>query len=240
MARTRSFQDPIAVGFHRNTDSEEEEENDDMLIEEEYDGEDMPQIEWNRDNPNLNAGTIYKNMTELQNALTMYCIHNNNVYGTKKNEKRKMTMHCLDPSCSWKLHATGMRGKKAIQIRYNNNLHTCPAKEETHKSKLATKNWLAEVMTLMLRKDPSIGANALGKKISEIYGFEEKLPYMRLWTIGMVALQNINGRVCSNVVPVGFGNNDAYQVAATAPALKAAKAAATAVSAWISKKGKTK
>ncbi|KAE8783775.1 60S ribosomal protein L35a-3 [Hordeum vulgare] len=62
-----------------DTDFEEEVENKDMLVEEEYDGEDMPQMEWNRDNPNLNAGVVYKNMAELRNALTMYCIPSNNV-----------------------------------------------------------------------------------------------------------------------------------------------------------------
>ncbi|KAE8815426.1 hypothetical protein D1007_07164 [Hordeum vulgare] len=84
----------------------------------------MPRIEWNRDNPNLNAGAVYKNMAELRNALIMNCIQSNNVYGTEKNEKRKLTVHCPDPRCSWKLHASGMRGKKTIQIRYNNNPHT--------------------------------------------------------------------------------------------------------------------
>ncbi|KAE8782737.1 hypothetical protein D1007_43888 [Hordeum vulgare] len=147
-----------------DTDSEEEGENNDMLIEGEYEGEDMPEIEWDRDNSNFNAGAVYKNMTELQNALTMYCIRSNNVYGSEKNEKRKLTVHFPDPKCSWKLHANGMRGNKTIQIRYNNDPHTCPAKVETHKSKLATKNWLAEVMTPWLRKDPFIGATAIGKK----------------------------------------------------------------------------
>ncbi|KAE8770931.1 hypothetical protein D1007_57239 [Hordeum vulgare] len=169
------------------TDSEEEEENKDMLVKEEYDSKDMPQIEWNRDNPNLNAGAVYKNMTELWNALTMCCIQSNNVYGTEKNEKRKLTVHCPDP-------------------RYNNNPHTCPAKVEMHKSKLATKNWLAEVMTPMLRKDPSIGATAPGKKRSEIYGFEEKLPYMRLWTARMVALQNTNGTSVPEITPIPAEN----------------------------------
>ena len=64
---------------------------------------------------------------------------------------------------------------------------------EKHKSKLATSKWLAEVMTPWLRKDPSIGATALGKTISEIYGFEEDLPYMRLWNGRQLAVGNING-----------------------------------------------
>ncbi|KAE8782838.1 hypothetical protein D1007_43781 [Hordeum vulgare] len=133
-------------------DSEEEEENDDMLIEEEYEGEYMLETEWNRDNPNLNAGAVYKNMYELRNPLTIYCIWSNNVYGTEKNEKGKLMVHCPDPRCSWKLHATGMRGKKTIHMRYNNNPHTCPAKVETRKSKLATKYWLAERAISTLRR----------------------------------------------------------------------------------------
>ena len=106
----------LAVVQFVGTDSEEEEENHDMLIDDEYDGEDMPEIEWNRDNPNLSKGAIYKNMHELRNALTMYCIQTNNIYDTEKNESKKLTVHCPSPRCSWKLHATRMRGKKTVQV----------------------------------------------------------------------------------------------------------------------------
>ncbi|KAE8785374.1 hypothetical protein D1007_40966 [Hordeum vulgare] len=143
------LQNDEKIGY---TDSEDEDENDGMLIEEEHDGEDMPQIEWNRDNPNLNADAVYKNIAELRNALTMYCIQSHNVYGTEKNEKRKLTVHCPDHRCSWKLHAIGMHGKNTIQI--------------------------------------------------------------------------------SNAVPMAFDDNDAYQAAATAAALKVAKPVVAALSAW--------
>ncbi|KAE8815410.1 hypothetical protein D1007_07143 [Hordeum vulgare] len=161
-----------------DTDSTEEEENDEMLIEEEYDDEDMPQIEWNRDNPNLNAGAVYKNMAELRSALTMYYIQSNYGYGTEKNEKQKLAVHCLDP----RPRVNRFRG-------------------------------VVE------------GGNV------------KKQKYSRCGELGHI------GRLCSNVVPVGFGDNDAYQAAvaaATATALKVAKVAAAAVSARISKKGKTK
>ena len=58
-----------------------------MLIEDEYEGEDMPEIEWDRDDPQLDAGTVYKNMAELRNALTMFCIKSNNVFNIEKSEK---------------------------------------------------------------------------------------------------------------------------------------------------------
>ncbi|KAE8796326.1 hypothetical protein D1007_28701 [Hordeum vulgare] len=128
------LQNDEQIGY---THSEEEEEKDGMLIEEEYEGRDMLEIEWDRDNPNVNAGAVYKNMDELWNALTMYYIQSNNVYGTQKNEKRKLTVHCPDPRSSWKLDATSMCRKKTIQIRYNSNPHTCAPMVETHKSKLA-------------------------------------------------------------------------------------------------------
>ncbi|KAE8766978.1 mutator protein [Hordeum vulgare] len=104
-----------------DTDCEEEEENDNMLIEEEYEGREMREIEWDIDNPNLNAGAVYKNMVGLRNALTMYCIQSNNVYGTEKNEKRKLTVHCPNPRCSWKLHATGRLCNNVVHVGFGDN-----------------------------------------------------------------------------------------------------------------------
>ena len=44
---------PISRARFDDTDNEEKEENMDSLIEDEYDGEDMPTIEWNREAPEL-------------------------------------------------------------------------------------------------------------------------------------------------------------------------------------------
>ncbi|KAE8814617.1 hypothetical protein D1007_08139 [Hordeum vulgare] len=174
----------------------------------------MPELEWNKHNPNLNAGGVYKNMAELRNALTMYCIQSNNIYGTEKNEKRKVMVHCPDSRCIWKLHATSTRGNKTIQIRYNNNPHTCPTKVEMHKSKLTTKNWLAE----------------------NINGTEWEGSFELLYTYKAEVEKASRGSV------VEIDHHNAAAAAAIATTLKAAKAVGAAVlaSSMISKKGKSK
>ncbi|KAE8815756.1 hypothetical protein D1007_06815 [Hordeum vulgare] len=81
----------------------------------------MPKIEWDRVNPNLNVGAVYKNMAELRNALTIYCIQSNNVCGTKKNEKQNLTVQCPDPRCSSKLHATGRLCSNEVSVGFGDN-----------------------------------------------------------------------------------------------------------------------
>ena len=57
-----------------DTDDEEKVENMDSLIEDEYDGDDMPTIEWNREKPELSVGTIFQSMVDCRNAVTTWCI----------------------------------------------------------------------------------------------------------------------------------------------------------------------
>ena len=48
-----------------DTDDEEREENIDSLVLQEYDGEDMPTIEWNKENPDLTPGTVFESMVDV-------------------------------------------------------------------------------------------------------------------------------------------------------------------------------
>ena len=63
---------------------------------------------------------------------------------------------------------------------------------DKHISCLATTEWLQEVITPWIRKEPSLGATALGKKVEEHYGLG-KIPYMRLWTATQRTVADING-----------------------------------------------
>ena len=66
---------------------EEEEENDDMMIADEYDGDDMLELEWDRTAPSFVAGTGFNNMHELRLAITMYCLLSNNTFDIVKSQK---------------------------------------------------------------------------------------------------------------------------------------------------------
>jgi hypothetical protein len=50
--------EPISRARFDDTGDEEKEENMDNLIDDEYNGQDMPAIEWNREELKLTKGTI--------------------------------------------------------------------------------------------------------------------------------------------------------------------------------------
>ncbi|KAE8788606.1 hypothetical protein D1007_37314 [Hordeum vulgare] len=99
------------------TDDEEREENIASLVLQEYDGEHMPTIEWNRDNPQLTPGTVFKPMVECRNEVTTYCILSENSYEVDRSEPGRFTVHCPYDRCRWRLHASTMLKSKLIQIK---------------------------------------------------------------------------------------------------------------------------
>ena len=66
--------EPSSRARFDDTNDEEREENIDSLVLQEYAGEDMPTIEWNRENPELTLGTVFELMVVCRNAVTTYCI----------------------------------------------------------------------------------------------------------------------------------------------------------------------
>jgi hypothetical protein len=86
----------------------------DSLIDDEYDGEDMPAIEWNREAPELTEGTIFQSMVDCRNAVTIWCILSENTYDIKRSELGRF--FCPYDRCRWSLHASRMLKSKLIQI----------------------------------------------------------------------------------------------------------------------------
>ncbi|KAE8804763.1 hypothetical protein D1007_19178 [Hordeum vulgare] len=80
-------EEPITRARFDDTDYEEKGENMDSLIDNEYDGEDMPTIEWNREAPELTEGTIFQSMVDCRNGVITWCILNENTYKIKRSER---------------------------------------------------------------------------------------------------------------------------------------------------------
>ena len=99
-----------------DTDDKENAENNDSLIIDEYDGEDIPTIEWNRENPELTKGTIFQSMVDFRDAVTTYCILTENTYKIKRSEPKRFTVYCPYERCRWRLHASRMLKSKLIQV----------------------------------------------------------------------------------------------------------------------------
>ncbi|KAE8779025.1 hypothetical protein D1007_47979 [Hordeum vulgare] len=87
-------EEPRSRARFDDTDDEERQENIDSFVLQEYDGEDMPTIEWNKENPNLTPGTVFESMVDCRNAVTTYCIVTENSYEVDRSEPRRFTIHC--------------------------------------------------------------------------------------------------------------------------------------------------
>ncbi|KAM3297130.1 hypothetical protein ACQJBY_039150 [Aegilops geniculata] len=188
------MEEPISQARFDDTDDEEKVENTDSLIEDEYDGDDMPIIEWNRENPELSVGTIFQSMVDCRNAVTTWCIISENTYRIKRSEPARFTVFCPYPRCRWKLHASRMRESKYIQIKKNPHKHTCPpgGGGGKAKTKLAKTRWVADAILDWLREEPGLGPTALHGKLFEKYKIE--IPYMRIFNAREKALDRINGK----------------------------------------------
>ncbi|KAK1615228.1 hypothetical protein QYE76_020745 [Lolium multiflorum] len=84
------YMEDIAFGARfDDTDDEEKNENDDILVLADYEGEDLPTIEWNREDPQLAEGTVFQTMMDCRNAITTYHILSKNNYEVIKSEPDK-------------------------------------------------------------------------------------------------------------------------------------------------------
>ncbi|KAK1696214.1 hypothetical protein QYE76_012911 [Lolium multiflorum] len=90
------YMEDIAFGARFDeTDDEEKNENDDSLVLADYEGEDLPTIEWNRENPQLAKGTVFQTMMDCRNAITTYHILTKNNYEVIKSEPGFVKMELI-------------------------------------------------------------------------------------------------------------------------------------------------
>ena len=184
---------PIARARFDDTDDEERQENVDSLVVDEYDGDDMPAIEWNREDPQLAVGTVFQSMVDCRNAVTTYAIISENTFVTDRSEPKRFTVHCPYDRCRWRLHASQMLRSKLIQIKKNPHEHTCPpgGGDGKTKAKLAKTRWVADAVLDWLRETPTLGPTALKVKLFKKYKID--IPYMRVFYAKEMALDRING-----------------------------------------------
>jgi hypothetical protein len=182
--------DEILAQFDE-TDDEEKEENNDMGVGQHVDDQDIPIIEYDRDNPSLAEGSIFPSMVDCRNALATYCIKGEYDFVTKKSEPNRLTVHCAYKRCRWRMHASPMRNSTVIQVKVNPFPHTCPSAERKASQKVAKSRWCADAMLNWVRENPCIGPAALIKKLYETYAIQ--VPYMRVFYGKEMALDKIHG-----------------------------------------------
>ena len=111
------YMEDIAQGARfDDTDDEEKDENNDSLVLADYEDDDLPTIEWNREDPQLAEGTVFQMMMDCRNAITTYCILTKNDYEVIKSEPGRFTVKCPYKRCRWRLHASTMLRSTVVQV----------------------------------------------------------------------------------------------------------------------------
>ena len=111
------YMEDIAQGARfDDTDDEEKDENNDSLVLADYEDDDLPTIEWNREDPQLAEGTVFQTMMDCRNAITTYCILTKNDYEVIKSEPGRFTVKCPYKRCRWRLHASTMLRSTVVQV----------------------------------------------------------------------------------------------------------------------------
>ncbi|KAM0856648.1 hypothetical protein ACQ4PT_048983 [Festuca glaucescens] len=155
------YMEDIAQGARfDDTDDEEKDENNDSLVLADYEGDDLPTIEWNRADPQLAEGTVFQMMMDCRNALTTYCILSKNDYEVIKSEPGRFTVKCPYKRCRWRLHASTMLRSTLVQIKKNPVVHTCPPRGGVPevKSKLAKTRLCKNEVDLAFGMEDQAGA----------------------------------------------------------------------------------
>ena len=94
------------------SDSDLDDEVDDRLPS------DIPQVAYNKDDPPMEVGSIYPNMSEFKLALATHAIKKEFEYNIEKSEPGRYRAYCagVEDGCNWRLHASTMSDKVTVQV----------------------------------------------------------------------------------------------------------------------------
>jgi hypothetical protein len=114
----RSDHDYIPA-IYASTDDEEDKEDIDMggFIDEELEEDvDRPILEYDKNNPSMEEGTVFPSVIDCRNALATFAILKEFDYITEKSDPTRLRAHCAFEGCRWRIHASFMKNSKLFQV----------------------------------------------------------------------------------------------------------------------------
>ena len=102
-----------------DSDFEEEYEEDDGLVGKDHVPPHAPTVVYDKDNPPMTVGSIYRNMAEFKLALAQHAIKNEFEYNTEKSEPGRFRAYCSrkkEEKCKWRIHASKMDDNVTIKV----------------------------------------------------------------------------------------------------------------------------
>jgi hypothetical protein len=103
--------------FDLESNSDEDYEEEDGLV-----GKDPiphPIVAYDKEDPPMNVGSTYMNMSEFKLALSYYAIKHEFEFNIEKSDLGRYRVYCsrkVQDGCRWRLHASTMDDKVSIKV----------------------------------------------------------------------------------------------------------------------------
>ncbi|KAF7835621.1 Glycoside hydrolase, family 47 [Senna tora] len=122
-------------------------------------------------NPRLEVGMEFKNASVFRKALIEYCVNEGVDFKWKRNTKHKLSAHCTDDDCGWKIYASN--NPQTGTLKFNEDFTENP-------------NWKLKNVKNSVRKKISVDislskAYRAKRKAKEALEGSESEQYSRLW-----------------------------------------------------------
>ncbi|KAL6661821.1 hypothetical protein ACP70R_001205 [Stipagrostis hirtigluma subsp. patula] len=154
------------------------------------DKSDFTEFSFDYGNPCIDKGTLFPDAETFRKILRHHAIINDYQYAIDKSDLDRVRVHCADPDCQWRIHASKTRDKRYFKVKINDAGHTCSSVNKCD-DRLASAGWVADRVLEWLKEKPNLGPKALQEKINEHYHIEVK--YSRVFAGKEMALDRIFG-----------------------------------------------
>ncbi|RLN18050.1 uncharacterized protein C2845_PM02G15230 [Panicum miliaceum] len=159
-----------------------------------HEGDHIPNVEYDKEDPPMSVGTSYPSMKEFKLVLSQHAMKHEFEYNTTKSAPHRFRAYCSrrdEDKCPWWLHASKVDDTGAIVVKKNPCAHECSSTRRQKKVKNGTKYWVCAKVKDWLIADATIGATELQKKMKEHY--KVSIHYKRVYMGKELALKQLYG-----------------------------------------------
>lgn len=137
----------------------------------------------------LEEWLIFESKTEFLQVFRDFCIQEGFAVTVERADSARYTAYCLVQSCSWRIHATGLKDNVSWAIKSITGKHnTCGRLEE---NPMVSSEWLCRHLLQDLEANPEIPVDALQKLCMERYRLNVTIRL--LYKVRSIAREQIYG-----------------------------------------------
>ncbi|GAY57225.1 hypothetical protein CUMW_177780 [Citrus unshiu] len=174
------YENPVNIGASMGSDKFEKLSEDGFIGGYSFDEENglsqmYESIVDNEWQPNLNGsvslkvGNTFESVALLREIIVKYAIQEGFELNRITNDGVRHTCCCVNPKCTWKLHASSMVDGITFKIMYIKGKHDCQIKSV---NKDATSPWITKVCAELIQINQGVGVNVIRSELKDKHGIE--------------------------------------------------------------------